>query len=159
MKSTLPKTEIAEIQLKRAISLYCEGSDLVCAITLAGAAEEILGDLLLHQGCSTALEETAQNSESMFRYAYPDDPLPPRKVWFALGNDPRNELKHLRDGKPLTCDWEDEAQSMINRAIKNFRRLGLVSLPDFYEFERVWLARERAKEAAVLRAMDPPPGE
>ena len=42
----LTKLEIAERQLNRAISLLIEDSDRVCAITLAGAAEEVLAGLL-----------------------------------------------------------------------------------------------------------------
>lgn len=37
--------QIAEVQIERAIDLFNEG-DFICAITLAGAGEEILGKLL-----------------------------------------------------------------------------------------------------------------
>ena len=43
---TYTKTEVAAHQLERALHLFLDENDYVCAITLAGACEEILGKLL-----------------------------------------------------------------------------------------------------------------
>ena len=45
MYQTLTKLEIAELQLNQSIAFYLEGKDLISAVTLAGAAEEILGKM------------------------------------------------------------------------------------------------------------------
>ncbi len=44
------KLDIATRQLKRALEFFLDDNDLICSITLAGAAEEILGKLLEKQG-------------------------------------------------------------------------------------------------------------
>ena len=61
----LTKLEIAERQLNRAISLLIEDSDRVCAITLAGAAEEVLAGLLKAIGKIDVLSEISQASVDM----------------------------------------------------------------------------------------------
>jgi hypothetical protein len=51
------KQELAMHQLDRAIRLLFEEGDCISAITLAGAAEEILGDMVKRQGGVSAHQE------------------------------------------------------------------------------------------------------
>ena len=53
----ISKREIAETQLVEAISLFLSGN-YVCAITLAGAAEEIFARLVNAQGATSAVESS-----------------------------------------------------------------------------------------------------
>ena len=46
IEETLSNLDVAERQLERAIALFLDEEDYVSALTLAGAAEEILGKLL-----------------------------------------------------------------------------------------------------------------
>ena len=50
IEETLSNLDIAERQLERAIVLFLDDKDYVSALTLAGAAEEILGKLLNKAG-------------------------------------------------------------------------------------------------------------
>jgi hypothetical protein len=52
---TFTKLQLAEHQLERALKLFLEEKDYVCAITLAGVSEEILGKLLEKDGKEHAL--------------------------------------------------------------------------------------------------------
>ena len=53
--------QVAEWQLFRAIDIFCFHRDPICAITLAGAAEEILGDMLKQRSHVTALDENVND--------------------------------------------------------------------------------------------------
>jgi hypothetical protein len=59
---TLSSEEVALRQLEQAISLFLDERDFVSALTLAGAAEEILGNLLKRADMPHALEEIIEGS-------------------------------------------------------------------------------------------------
>ena len=117
----LTKIEIAEQQLLHAIELFCSGDQIVCAITLAGAAEEILGKLVGRIGKTNSLEVEVKDQCEMFEsfFGRPANP----KVFRDLENNARNELKHLCSTDSIELDLEQEAVNLIERAIINFQQL------------------------------------
>ena len=116
----LTKFEVAEKQLAKAIELFSAHEPLP-AITLAGAAEEILGKLVKDGGSANALEEEIKDRCDLYQTVFgrPGDP----KVFAELMNNPRNELKHRMSGNPLELNLEEEAVNLIQRAIDNFQKL------------------------------------
>lgn len=116
----LTKLEIAERQLNRAISLLIENNDRVSAITLAGAAEEILAALLKSVGKTDVLSEMCQASVDMGRCI--------GKTWKTGAfkydlNYVKNELKHHDNGVDQIPIFEEASTEIIDRAIENFRRV------------------------------------
>jgi hypothetical protein len=112
--------EVASVQLEKALRLF-QGKDYVCSLTLAGAAEEILGKLAQEEGLRTALDEEADLVMAMKW-------LPPgakaRKQYIAFLNLPRNSLKH-RISDPasiIPSKWQTAAADMLHRACLNYRR-------------------------------------
>jgi hypothetical protein len=116
----LTKFEVAEKQLAKAIDLFCAHEPLP-AITLAGAAEEILGKLVKDGGGVTALEEEIKDRCDLYQtvFGHPVD----SKVFADLMNNPRNELKHRMSGNPIELNLDEEAVNLIQRAIDNFQKL------------------------------------
>lgn len=112
------KADAAITQLCAAINAYEQGQDIV-AITLAGAAEEILGKMCDRKGIPNAVEQIA-NLAPMMQVS---DKLEAR---IAFLNDIRNNLKHARDSAE---DWftisELESFVMIARALANAKSLAL----------------------------------
>ena len=128
----LTKFEVAEKQLAKAIELFCTNEPLP-AITLAGAAEEILGKLVKNGGGVNALEEEVKDRCDLYQpvFGRPADP----KVFSELMNNPRNELKHRMSGNPLEINLEEEAVNLIQRAIDNFQKLRPGPNAMFQKFE------------------------
>lgn len=116
----LTKLEIAERQLNRAISLLIENNDRVSAITLAGAAEEILAALLKSAGKTDVLSEICQESVDMGRSIGGAWKTGEFKYDF---NFVKNELKHHDNGLENIPIFEEASKEIINRAIENFRRI------------------------------------
>jgi len=54
-KNVLSDIEIAQCQLEMALKIYFEDGDYISALTLAGAAEEILGKKAKESGVRNAL--------------------------------------------------------------------------------------------------------
>jgi len=128
--------EVASVQLERALHLFQEG-DHVCALTLAGAAEEILGKLVQEAGLKTALDEEADLVMAM-KWLPPGEKS--RKQYIAFLNFPRNSLKHrITDpAKIMPSKWESVAANMLHRACLNYRRAtgDFPSSDAFYHFFR-----------------------
>jgi hypothetical protein len=131
---TLSKMDIATAQLDTAIALYLQGTDLISAITLAGAADEILGKLVQAIGGKSALDESVARLSGMHEAAFEESPNP--KKYVELRNHARNEFKHLGVTPDINVDLEREAVSMLRRAIENFRKLS----PGFQEKFRAFQA-------------------
>lgn len=108
---------VAQEQLDAAIDHFFNG-DLVCAITLAGAAEELLGGLCKRSCIQSALDQAAKLN------VFPSD-VTARERKDAL-NSVKNALKHAdRDGQKHIEIVEEEAYIMIGRAIYNLKALCL----------------------------------
>jgi len=75
---TFDKKCIALTQLETAIRLYFEGDDYFSAITLAGAAEEILGKLVTEKGLDNSLESLKQAAVKIHKHLYGTETTPKR---------------------------------------------------------------------------------
>lgn len=118
----LTKIEIAERQLFKAIELYLADQDLVSVITLAGAAEEILGQLVRRRGGKSALDEKVTVLCGLFEAVFKTPAN--RKEFVDLRNEARNELKHIGKSDHIELDLEQEAVKLLARAIDNYKKLG-----------------------------------
>ena len=121
--SEFKKFDIATLQLETALHLYLDGKDRFSVITLAGAAEEILGKELLSRGKDNALD-TDKALTSAVSQAFFGLPVSSKAV-AEIANRARNQLKHLDPGGPRTIqmDPEEEAKDMLDRATTNHWRL------------------------------------
>lgn len=118
---TISKSDIAIVQLNDAMNLFVDGN-FISAITLAGAAEEILGKLL--EG-----KDVLSISAELFLTFKSDLNLDlevgfSRKMLSDNLNFLRNELKH-RGEDVLEVNFCDEAFWMINRALFNAAKLDI----------------------------------
>ncbi|MEJ6120851.1 hypothetical protein MT390_02995 [Vibrio sp. 2-Bac 85] len=129
------KIEIAIEQLETALDLFISGKSYVSALTLGGAAEEILGMALKIDGVKNSIQELYKN------YNRPGlEWLNPPKNWkeFTTNgeNKVRNAVKHLSSKDDLTfeADIQDEAVWMLVRATDNYNRLGFKPTDLMHEF-------------------------
>lgn len=114
------KMEIAAHQLERALRLFLDESDYVCAITLTGACEEILGKLLEERGKEHALGSFVKSCVAIGRDVHGEDWSP--KMFVTMANQFRDDLKHYTDGQPITVPREAAAE-ILDRAIENYWQL------------------------------------
>ena len=110
----LHKLEIAKRQLELSAELYFSDADYLAVITLAGAAEEVLGGLLRRTG-----------SVAMIDYFVSlDRELTGGRDFGAAGkevNRARNAVKHARDSEEDELNAEPgEAIAMLGRAVVNY---------------------------------------
>jgi len=119
------KVDIAIEQLEASLKLFLSGESYVSTLTLAGAAEEMLGMALKIQGIESSLQEQYKlYHQSGLEW------INPPKTWSEFTtkgkNKVRNAVKHLSGADDLTfdADIQDEALWMLARAIDNFNRLG-----------------------------------
>lgn len=119
---TITKLEVASHQLGVAIRLFLEG-DILASLTLAGAAEEILGKLSARAGKPVATEsiidfhwnDTDQDKSAKDR----------RTVLLHVLNDARNQAKHANNPDE-TCFTAEQIfpLQMIMRAMPMASTLG-----------------------------------
>ncbi|OXJ26015.1 hypothetical protein CFB82_36720 [Burkholderia sp. HI2714] len=113
---TYRRIDLALAQLDAALRLFLEYREFAAAITLAGAAEEVLGKEVNRRGRQVALDRR------VIRYAARD-----RKDAIAEANRVRNALKHFGDHEQsdITADLEEAARWMLERACENAHQLEL----------------------------------
>ena len=133
------KTDIAVKQLETAIKLFLERKDYICAITLAGASEEILGKLVERVDKKSAIKSLIESLKTIYSINISDKELISKHLNFA-----RNTLKHanVTDEDKVELDAQTEAISLILRAIDNLIRLDKsvsYNTPNFF----VWLNNNR----------------
>ena len=114
--TTLTKLEVAEHQLNASIRLYLDANDYVSAVTLAGAAEEILGKLLEKQGRKHSVGEFAEACVKVGRHIFNQEWTTSHFV--EMQTYFRNGLKHITDGQPITIP-RAAAEEIIGRAVDN----------------------------------------
>ena len=134
--TTLNKSEVAQLQLTEAILLFTTEKFLP-AITLAGAAEEILGNLLHRKAGLSTIKESAKVIENLRqKTGLPLMGEMSEREMIDDWNATRNSLKHLvgPEDEPITVNLCDEAYWMIKRALANAKRLQL-SIPNEQDFE------------------------
>lgn len=111
---------VAEEQLEVAIILYRSGNYYCSAITLAGAAEEILGrELSENLGRQNAVEPMVGQLSSSFTAEELAEVGGNRGVRYKL-NEMRNFLKHRKEYDITEADVKSEAWEMIQRAVCNY---------------------------------------
>lgn len=141
MTTTYRYEDVARVQLETALRLYAEDEDLFSAITLAGAAEEILGTLLQNKrgrqrtDPPTALESDRHAAAIMHEYLYgvPGD----ADAYGDRVHRARNALKHMNSPMgTVTLDLGEEARDALDRAIRNYWRLLGMTTPAMDAFSR-----------------------
>ena len=117
---TYERKHVALAQLETALKLYFEAQDFFSTITLAGAAEEILGKLLSAKGVNNSLDSIERTSVAIHQKLF-GATLSPKEV-VERANRARNCLKHYNLASPLTAtlDPKQEAKDMLQRAIDNY---------------------------------------
>jgi hypothetical protein len=113
--------EIAERQLLAAIRLWHEG-DYVSAITLAGAAEEILGKRLRKKGKEPSFDNI-KSAIMALSQTLGDENQKTEKIVADLLNQTKNELKHYSGDDHLEFDLLEESIELLERAITNYQML------------------------------------
>jgi hypothetical protein len=132
---TYQRIDLAKEQLDVALELFLSQRSLVSALTLAGAAEEILGKELsrLSEECTLQHEYSmiAPVQELLHRRRYS------WKDFIDEKNRVRNAAKHMGNASELSvyADLEDQALRMLVRACDNYRRLALNPTPRMEEFD------------------------
>jgi hypothetical protein len=121
------KRRIAEIQIFRAIKVLVDDHDPISAVTLAGAAEEILGKKLKSLGKRNALDHSITYDEQMWAFIKKHSArkgvtvsVPDQDAMLRKANFVRNELKHNGANRPVVALYEYEAENMIIRAVNNY---------------------------------------
>jgi hypothetical protein len=93
--ATYEKLDVGCEQLEVALRLFFEGKEYFAVITLAGAAEELLGAHLKAKGEKTSLEELVKGAVRISA-ALPGKPAQAKDI-FKVANYPRNASKHMDD--------------------------------------------------------------
>lgn len=128
----LTHKEAARIQLDRAIRLFLDERDYVSCITLAGAAEGMLGEKLTKSGFDHAVVSQAKGYGQLLseeeREALRDDKKSFERTMIDDWNLVKNWLKHHRsEAEHLeinrTKDCMFVAYDMIERAATNYMQL------------------------------------
>ncbi len=126
----LSKLDAAVNHLDWAIRLIVDHGAYDVAITVAGAAEEVLGKAVAGKPVAKRLNERFQEATGLSEKAIADDHL----------NRVRNWLKHNGPGSPQTleAELEVEAVAMVARCLVNLVALDN-SLPSESARFRAWL--------------------
>ena len=143
----ISKFDIALSQLNLAIKLYMSDEEYPSVITLAGAAEEILGTLASKNGHENALDRKKNELMSMYEHLrtkldfFSETEINPKKTFVDISNKARNKMKHLSTDKEdksredVELDFEAEAAKLIKRALINYKLYSNHQHPDHYKFE------------------------
>lgn len=130
------KTEIARVQLTEAICLFMQ-KKFLCALTIAGAAEEILSKLLNSRGINSTVEESFDAIQKIRQFTgLAVMGNKPKNEIFNIWNTGRNTVKHhnTRESEVVVINLFDEAYWMIKRALDNASRLE-ISIQNELDFE------------------------
>ena len=140
--ATYQKVEIAQRQLDTAIRLFLEGKDLFSVVTLAGAAEEILGKALEHRGLTSALRNISEIGARVSA-AFDNRPATAQEIR-NRANYARNHLKHHDDpnAAAVAVDIRQEAIDMLSRAFDNATMLDGPWSDEMYQYNERFLEHE-----------------
>lgn len=134
------RRHIAEVQLETALRLYFEGADDFSVLSLAGAADEILGRALEAGGGVSAFASLTRAGAAMLA-TDPDPPVPDpklaQKIIADRANRARNVAKDFHPGideDPVSLDVREEATDMLDRAIANYAELYQAQSPAMQRF-------------------------
>jgi hypothetical protein len=131
---------MALTQLETALRLYFERQDYYSVVALAGAADEIFGQLLTAKGLDCSIETIKKSVAAIHEHLTGNDLASSAIVDRA--NLARNALKHWSPGQPLIVlvDSLEEAKDMLNRAIDNYWALEQQLSPAMERFQRECMA-------------------
>ena len=127
-RHVLTKLKAAERQIRTACDLYFLHGDLVSVMTLAGAAEEVCGNLLRRKGKTNILgimhlESKRQGLDLS------------EETLYARASKLRNALKHAKTSSEDRFTFDDEAAVlMLVRAVINFQLCGRPLPPEAEKF-------------------------
>jgi hypothetical protein len=135
------RKEMALVQLETALALYFEGTDYYSVISLAGAADELFGQLLKAKGTDNSLE-TLKKAAVAIHKQLTGESIEGSEI-AQRANLARNSLKHWELGQPLIVvfDAREEAQDMLNRAVDNYWALEFHLTSAMERFQRQILFR------------------
>lgn len=122
----ITQVDAARTQLSWAIKLLVEYGEPIPAITLAGAAEEVLGKSVKNR----------PSAHAQIKSSLGDRGIADRDKIGAFMNELRNFLKHDKDCslRVAEAELQSEAIQMISRAATNYARAGKSALPEHYAF-------------------------
>ena len=136
MTVIVSKFDAARIQLDQAIECFFAGNH-ICAITLAGAAEDILNALI---------ESTGRGDVGAFTFLHEfyqrktGTQVPAKIFSREIANPVRNWLKHGKDDADTSCEiGERDSVFMFMRAVPaytqltNHRTVNMQKFFDYYE--------------------------
>lgn len=133
--STHSKLDIAREQLRTAVMLYCSGRDRFSAITLAGAADVILSQLLLSEGKKNFSDLL------MKKEAEANGSFPVRSVHGRFVNDMLmiNAMKHMdrEDDDYLEMDVRISGLATVGKSVSNYVKFRGDDV-DFVEVFKCW---------------------
>ena len=113
------KQSIALAQFETALRLFHTGDELISAITLAGAAEEILGKLVKRRGQDNSLDSLKKAAAAIHERLF-SEPID-TSVVADRANRARNAFKHLTaGGDPVSLDLREDAVDILNRAVDDY---------------------------------------
>jgi hypothetical protein len=124
--------EIAEHQLLSALKLWRE-NDYISALTLAGAAEEILGKRLRKLGRMSSFDQIKTQIVTAANLLG-DTGKETEKLVAELLNQSRNELKHYAGDESLSLDLKEDAAEILQRALANHQLLTGVLIEEAIDF-------------------------
>ncbi len=119
--TALTAEAIAERQLLTALKLWHE-QDYISSITLAGAAEEILGKRLRKLGMEPSFDQMKAIIVALAKQEGDTTPNLERLVAGML-NGTRNELKHYAGDESIEFDLRSDCQELLERALGNYQAL------------------------------------
>lgn len=111
----LHKIEIARRQIEVATNLYFSGGDFLAVVTLAGAAEEILGSLIKRKDEAAMIDHLMEVDKRLTGGRS-------RLIVNQEINGIRNALKHANNLNEDEIEIEEagEAIAMLSRAVVNY---------------------------------------
>jgi len=117
------KLEVATQQLDTALLLYFQKKEYFSAITLAGAAEEILGVYLKRHKQPNAFDQDLEASLRVYRWLFKKEGS--RDRIHKVINKAKNSAKHMMGKNDVTvrCNARTEAKEVLDRAVSNYYSL------------------------------------
>jgi len=133
--------DAAVAQLEVALRLYFGGEekDFLSVITLAGAAEEVFGQLLTDRRIENSIESIKKAVVAISKTLSLDGDPVTLKQAADRANRAKNKLKHWNkdtDEPMFKFDPAEEARDMLNRAIDNYWMLEQKLTPAMERFQR-----------------------
>lgn len=130
---TCNRTDLAVDQLETAISIFLERRSFAAAITLASAAELVLGQAVRRTGKQAVLDWSFDASDVVHTALYGENLK--RKEFADAQNRVSKALRHFdaMDSPHFEADLEEAACWMLVRACENAQRLGR-DVHGFHEF-------------------------